>query len=85
VSAELNRRVCAVWRQTEGVVGRGQRFVDTIVKEGVLIVKNRSANDGVIDGQDRAVASAVNVTIKSGTTPNQKISRARDGNVAVDK
>jgi hypothetical protein len=50
-----------------------------------LIVENRSANDSVIDRQDRAVASAVNVTIKSGTTPNQKISGARDGNVAVDK
>ena len=46
---------------------------------------SRSANDGVIDRQDRAVASAVNVTIKSGTTRNQKISGARDGNVAVDK
>jgi len=46
---------------------------------------SRAANDGVIDRQDRAVASAAKVTIKSGTTPNQKISGACDANVAVDK
>src|SRR5205823_11055945 len=85
MSADLYRRVWAVWRQTEGVVGRGQRFVDTIIKKGVLIVKNSSRNDRVIDREDHAAASAVNVTIKGGTIPNQKISITSEGNVTVDK
>ena len=53
---------------------RDQRFIDVIIKKGVLIVENRSRKDGVINCQDRAVAWHVYVASNVGMPPNQKIS-----------
>src|SRR4029077_10916617 len=82
---QLDRRVRAVRCQTEGVSGSGQGFVDAIVKECVLIMKNRSGNEGVLERQDRAVASVVNITIDGGVSAHQKISVPSQAKIAIDK
>jgi len=48
-------------------------------------MKNWSGNDGVLEGQDRAVASIVNVAIDSGVSAHQKISVPSQTKIAVDK
>ena len=85
MSADFYRRVRTVRSQTEGVVGRGQRFIDVIIKKGVLIVENRSRKDGVINCQDRAVAWHVYVASNVGMPPNQEISGPSEAEVTVDK
>ena len=48
-------------------------------------MKNRSGNEGVLERQDRAVASVVNVAIDGGVSAHQKISIPSQTKVAVDK
>src|SRR5205807_6600593 len=71
--------------QTEGVSRSGEGFVDAIVKKCVLIMKNRSGTDGMLERQDRAVASVVHITIDGGVSPRQKISVSSQTKIAVDK
>ena len=65
--------------------GSGHGFVDAIVKKGVLIMKNRSGNGGVLERQDRAVASVVNIAIDGGVSAHQKFSVPSEAKIAVNK
>ena len=65
--------------------GCGDGFVDAIIKKCVLIMKNRSGNGGVLERQDRAVASVVDITIDASVSGHQKISVPSQTKVAVNK
>jgi len=65
------------------VRGSGQRFVDAIVKKCVLVIKNRSRDDGEIDCQDRTVASVVNITVNRGVSSDQKLSIPSEAKITV--
>src|SRR4029077_3660326 len=85
ISQQLYRRVRAIRCQTEGVSRRGHGFVDAIVKKCVLIMKNRSGNNGVLKRQDGAVAFVVNIAIDGGVSAHQKISVPSQAKIAVDQ
>jgi len=67
------------------VSGRGHGFVDAIVKKCVLIMKNRSGTDGMLERQDCAVASVINITIDGGVSAHQKFAVPSEAKIAVDK
>src|SRR4029453_14013669 len=52
--------------------GGGKRFVDAIIKERVLVVKNRSCNSAVIDCEVRTVARKINVAVDDGV-PDEEV------------
>src|SRR5207244_11985150 len=85
ISQQLYGRVRSVRCQTKGVSGCGDGFVDAIIKKCVLIMKNRSGNGGVLERQDRAVASVVDITIDASVSGHQKISVPSQTKVTVNK